>query len=215
MDLSHLYPKKGDDVLAWWEKVIAWAKTLGVEIGPGMFTSQGPNGTQILVRGESPVRTPFRVGLTGRRVTVSEGFLGERVPFIQTASGDWVRLDGTAADGVTPSPLGRPSIDLARAEPGEDRRGAIALRVRTDARGIPLDDREDPEALSIAYLAEFGATARRALAAEGWGIQPLAIVYWQGSAPGRVGQIVRHNLVHSFAASAAEGEPGRHFFSAV
>ena len=212
MDLRHLYPNRGDDVLAWWGKVILWAKTLPVEIGPNMLSSQGPNGTQIMVREESPVRTPFRVGLTGSRATVSTGFVGDRVPFVALSDGsDYVRLDGTGPDGITPAATGTPSLDLRRAKPGADGRGAIAIRLQVDDGGIPIDDREKPEAFTVAYVADFDAAARRTLAEKGIAIQPLAIVYFRNDLPVSLGQIVRHNLVHSYAA----GEPGRHFFSAV
>jgi hypothetical protein len=218
MDLQHLYPKRGDDVLEWWEKVIAWAKSLTVEIGPGMMASQGLNGLQILVQADEPLRTPFRVGLGGSRVTVSAGFVGERVPHVLV--GDVaVRLDGTGPDGITPVASGNlPQLDLYRinAKPGPDGRGAVAIRMQVDERGIPLDDRKTPEALQVVYVAEFDAAARREMAREGIAIEPLAIVYWtQGAkpAPDRIGQIVRHNLVHSYA-PGGEGEPGRHFFSA-
>lgn len=215
MDIRHLYPRRGDDVLEWWKKVTDWAKTLTVETGPGMFLSQGPNGTQIMVREGSPVRTPLRIGLTGSRATVSPGFVGDRVPFVALPDGSgYIRLDGTGADGVTPATGAVPGIDLSKSKPGPDRRGAIVIRMQVNNRGIPIDDREDPEALQVTYTAEFDAAARRKLAAENIAIEPLAIVYWSAGArpiPERVGQIVRHNLQHSYAA----GEPGRHFFSAV
>lgn len=216
MDLRQLYPKPGDDVLEWWAQVIAWAKTLTVELGPGMRASQGLHGLRILVDDSEPVRTPFRVGLTGRRARISAGYLDGRVPYVLTGVGP-VRLDGTGEDGITPNPWGVvPELDLKDAKPGEDGRSAIALLVRLDARGIPLDDQATPRARHVGHVADFSGRAKRErLDAEGIAIQELAVLYWRGGEPERVGQVVRHNLVMSYAPGNRDGERGRAFFSAV
>lgn len=217
MDIRHLYPKKGDDVLDWWAKVIAWAKTLEVEIGPGMRATQGLNGLKLLVTDQSPVRTPFRVGVTGTQATVSTGFLDDRVPWILDRGGDTgARLDGTGADGITPARGGRRKLDLAGAEPGNDGRSAIVLQVRLDGRGVPLDDAEVPAALQIVHVADFSPRKKtEQLDAEGIAQQELAILYWRSGAIDRVAQVVRHNLIGSYASPAAGDGLGRVFFSAV
>lgn len=214
MDLRHLYPRAGDDVLDWWEKVVAWARTLEVDLGPEAFATQGPNGLQITVRDSAPVRTPFRVGLTGRRVTVSPGFVDGRVPWIAAGS-IAVRLDGTGPDGITPVSNGlTPGLDLRDAAPGEDGRSVIVVRRLVTERGVPIDDRETPEALQVLHVSEFSGAEKRRLAAAGVALQELAILYWRDGQPVRVAQVVRHNLQHSYAAGSEE-DPPRHFFAAV
>lgn len=216
MNLDFLKPKPGDDVEAWWSGVVEWAKTLAVEIGPGMRVSQmAGGGLRILMSDDTTVRTPFRVGLSGRRVTVSTGFLGTQVPYL--ISGDlMVRLDATGPDGVTPDPGGRPSLDLSDAVPGDDERSAIVVRVRLDANGVPIDDIETPEALQVVHLPKFDpAEKRRLMREESVAIQELAILYWTGDEPQRAGQVVRHNLKFSFAPSSQDDGVGRPFFSAV
>jgi hypothetical protein len=212
MNLAHLYPKPGEYVDEWWSRVIEWAKTLTVELGPGMRSSQGLNGLRVMVSDSSPVRTPFRVGLTGRRARISTGYLDASVPYILSGDGETaVRLDGTGADGLTPDPLGLPVLDLSDAEPGPDGRSAIVLRLTLDERGIPLDDEETPEALQILHLSDFSPAAKRALLTdENQAIQELAILYWSNNEPTRVGQVVRHNLVASYATETQTA-----FFSAV
>lgn len=211
MDISRLRPREGDDVERWWESVIQWARTLTVEIGPGMKATQiAGGGLRLIVDRVTTVRTPFSVAVTGRRATITPGYLGDRVPYI-VADDLAVRLDGTRADGITPDPLGRPELALRSARPGEDGRSAIALRVRVGESGAPLDDREDPEALQVVHVSEFGpAEKRRLWTEERIALQELAVIYWTagGREPDRRGQVVRHNL----RLSTAEG---RAFFSAV
>lgn len=140
---------------------------------------------------ESVWRGAFHVSLvSAREVTVSEGRVGGRVPWI----GD-VRLDGRDIGGKT-SPF-PPRLSLSGG-PGSDGLSWIAIKVLADANGR-LPSEESPDTLQIVHLTTDELRLSDPGSEASVGLLEVACLRWSPSAgrnSGRVPQSVRQVVYH-------------------
>lgn len=202
--------REGDPALPWWREVWRWASSLPVVLGPGVTMTQVPGmGTEIKVRTAAAARIFFECSLSGTEVTVRPGMLAGQVPVILDRRFQPVPITGDAAGQV-------PTIDLSLSEPGPDGRSAIVIVARLDESGNLIDPREDPEAIEVKHVSDFGSIQKRGAAIARRPFHELAIIYWRDGRPDRVAQIVQHNL--ELAAAAPQGDrpaAERYFFYAA
>jgi hypothetical protein len=203
LDPRQLHPKKGQPVLAWWRRVVGWAASLPVVVGPNVRITQTPLGTKVMVRSGAPVRTPFRVGTRGLEIRLSVGTVDGEVPWIaldRSGGNGNVRLDGTREEGTDPLPTSQVRYVLtAEDKPGEDGRSYVAVvahlkRMREEGITSPG---QSAATLRIEHRADLSPAAREAAReASGAVIHTLAVLYWSAdrSRIERVGQVTHHHL---------------------
>jgi hypothetical protein len=203
MDLNHLRVKRGDNILAAWNRLLAWAETTRVIAGPGQRLHVTPTGTRLYVDDPSQQWAhPWRVNLTGNEAAIEAGTLNNEVPLL-----NGITLDGFNGEGEQVTP---PRLRVKGVKAGKT---WIALRVLTRGGVIVADN---PEALTVVEVDSLDPRQFEGGSPDvnGVGLHPLAAVYWRDAKPVRVLQITHHNLQHRFI-QAGNGRPARHVFWAV
>lgn len=203
MDPKTLHVRKGEPILPAWRRLQAWIRSTRVIAGAGVRLTQGPNGTLAIADTAVSVWShPFRVSLAGASAFVADGSVNNLVPLL---SG--VGLDGVGDNGST---VQVPALALKVKASG---RSWVCVRVEVTGG---LIDPQSKTSLTIVEVAELPAKISEGGSpdAEGVGLHPLAVIYWQNGQPVRTHQVTHHNLIHRFVA-AQPGRLSRHLFWAV
>lgn len=205
--LRDLVPRQFDLVIVFWERLLQWAKQKDVIVsGSDARVTETSSGTSVVYEPKFPWDHPFRGSVSGRRVTVRPGFVDDEMPTI-----DGIALDGRDDEGnENPAPIFEIPED---AEPGEDGRSFLCLRILYDVEGGQFLEEED-DWLTLEHVADLDKARKDYGPAAA--LEPLFILYWDkdGRTILRSRQDVVHNLKHHFLPGDGEGT-GRHFFSAV
>lgn len=202
-DPRKLLPKKGTPLLPWFRRVVNWAMSLPVIVGPNVLVTSTPLGMKVTVRSQNPVRTPFRVGVRAREIRVSIGTVDDEVPWIaldRSGLNGNVRLDGTREGTLEAIPASRVKYELASDDgPGPDGRSFVVIAAHlTRMKDLKLTSPGlSAETLRIEHHRELTPAVREAARlASGATFHTLAVLYWAAdrSRVERVGQVCHHHL---------------------
>lgn len=203
MDVAKLRVKRGDNILAAWNRLLAWVETTRVIAGPGQRIHVTPTGTRVYV--DDPARQwahPWRVHVTGGEASIEAGNVNGEPAML-----NGLTLDGFNGEGeqVTPPRLKVKGVKVGKTW--------VALRVTTKEGVIVADD---PEALTVVEVESLDPRLLEGGSPDvnGVGLHPLAVIYWRDSKPVKVVQNTHHHLQHRFI-PANDGRPARHVFWAV
>lgn len=205
-----LYPRRGDLVKPWAQRLLAWAESLDVVLGgEGLQKTVTPNGTDVTYVAATHWAHPFQVFASTEAAVVSMGEVNSLVPRIGDVGLDQRDKNGKEVDA--------PSLEISTPEDG--RSSWVCLQAKVDPEtGELLDPEGDKWPLEIVYRTELPPSIRQGGSEDeaNAAIFPLAILKWSidGASLADIFQIVHHNLGHRFLPAKGSG-PGRHFFWGV